>query len=121
MDLTGTGGPDSLDWVLVSLSIDGGQHFYDRLRIRGAVDNNSYWGYDATGVVSVPHSPMSETMLQPADSGLQTTLGYSTVEVTFDSSVTQVKVRLTARSSSGSDTWLIDDVELLGERDLSVQ
>jgi hypothetical protein len=122
MNLSGSGGgPDNLDWVLVSLSVDGGEHFYDRLRIRGAASDNSVWGYDATGVASVAHSPESETMLQPSESGLQTSLGYSTVEVTFDGSVTQVQVRLTARSSSSSDTWLIDDVELLAERDLELR
>jgi hypothetical protein len=112
------GGPDNLDWILVSLSVDGGDHFYDRVRIRGASEDDSYWGYDATGVVSVAHLPESVATFQPTESGLQTSQGYSTVEITFDSSVTQVKVRLTARSSSSSDTWLIDDVELLAERDL---
>lgn len=121
MDLTGTGGPDNLDWVLVSLSIDGGKTFYDRLRIRGAATNNSYWGYDATGTAHVAHSPQSEAMFQPTASGLQTTLGYSSVEISFDNSVTQVQVRITARSSSSTDTWLIDDIELTAERDLSAR
>ena len=41
MNLNGsTGGPDNLDYVLVEYSIDGGNTFVSRLRIRGATANN---------------------------------------------------------------------------------
>ena len=58
---------------------------------------------------------MMEMMFQPTTSGLQTVDGYSTVEVTFPGTVTQIGARITPRSSSTSDSWLIDDLELIGE------
>ncbi len=116
MNLNGsTGGPDHLDYVLVEYSIDGGNTFVSRLRIRGAAANNSFWGYDATGVAKVNYLPASETMFQPANSGLQTTEGYSTCEIAFPGSITQVQLRITGRSSSASDTWLVDNLILTGE------
>lgn len=116
MNLNGsTGGPDHLDYVLVEYSIDGGNTFVSRLRIRGAAANNSFWGYDATGIAKVNYLPASETMFQPANSGLQTTEGYSTCEIAFPGSINQVQIRITGRSSSASDTWLVDNLILTGE------
>lgn len=116
MNLNGaTGGPDDLDWVLSAVSTDGGATFYDRLRIRGAVNNNSFWPYSATGVAKVYYQPQTEALFQPITTGLQTTLGYSTCEIVFPGSVTQVMFRLTARSSSSSDSWLVDNVVITGE------
>ena len=115
MNLNGTsGGPDNLDYVLLELKVDGGA-YYNRVRIRGATQNNCSWAYDATAVASVPHLPMMEMMFQPTTSGLQTTDGYSTVEVTFPGTVTQIGARITPRSSTTTDSWLIDDLVLIGE------
>ena len=58
---------------------------------------------------------MTEALFQPQNSGQQEVEGISTVEITFDSTVTQVAVRITARSSSGSDDWLVDNVMLYAE------
>jgi hypothetical protein len=119
MNLLSTGGgPDNLDYVLLALSVDGGANYYNRVRIRGALNDNSYWGYDATGIASVNHLPQTEAVFQPTASGLATTLGYSTVDVLFPGTVTQVRARITARSSSSTDSWLIDNVTLVGERDI---
>jgi hypothetical protein len=116
MNLNGTsGGPDNLDFVLGAVSTDGGFTFYNRLRIRGATTDNCFWPYSATGVAKVYYQPQTEALFQPVTSGLQTTLGYSTCEIVFPGSVTQVQFRLTARSSSSSDTWLIDNVVITGE------
>ena len=115
MNLNGAfGGPDNLDYVLLELKVDGGS-YYPRVRIRGALQNNCSWAYDATAVASVPHLPMMEMMFQPTTSGLQTVDGYSTVEVTFPGTVNQIGARITPRSSTTSDSWLIDDLELIGE------
>ena len=120
MNLNGSsGGPDHLDYVLVEYSVDGGNTFVSRLRIRGAAANNSFWGYDATGVAKVNYLPASETMFQPANSGLQTTEGYGTCEIVFPGSITQVQIRITGRSSSSSDTWLVDNLILTGESSCS--
>lgn len=118
MNLLGSGGgPDNLDYVLVAYSLDGGATYTNRLRIRGAVNDNSVWEYSATGVASVYYQPTSETMFQPITSGLQTTMGYSHCEIRFDASaITQLRLRITGRSSSSTDTWMIDNVIMTGER-----
>lgn len=110
-----SGGPDDLDWVLTEYSLDGGTTYTGRLRIRGAVNNNSFWPYSATGVAKVNHLPATEALFQPVNSGLQTTLGYSNCEIVFPGSVTQVRIRVTARSSSSTDTWLVDNLLITGE------
>lgn len=116
MNLLGSsGGPDNLDYVLVQYSTDGGFTYVSRLRIRGAVADNSFWGYNATGIAAVYNLPALETMFQPLTSGLQSTMGYSYCEIHFDgTAITQLKVRIIARSSSSTDTWLIDHVALTG-------
>ena len=121
MDLTSTsgGGPDNLDYVLVEYSTDNGMTYIPRLRIRGAANNNCFWEYTATGVGIVDYLPTTETLFQPTDSGLATTLGYSTNGITFPGTISQLKIRLTARSSSSSDTWFIDNVALKGITTLS--
>jgi hypothetical protein len=116
MNLAGaSGGPDNLDYVLVAYSTDGGTTYVNRLRIRGASTDNSFWAYSATGVAKVLYTPATETMFQPTTSGLQTTLGYSNCEIVFPGSVTQVRIRITGRSSSSTDTWLVDNLVITGE------
>jgi len=117
MNLTGTtGGPDDLDYVLTEISLDSGATFYGRLRNRGAVTNNSFWPYSATGVAKLYYQPQTEVEFQPANSGLQTTQGYSTNEIVFPGTITQVKIRMTGRSSTSSDTWLVDNLVITGEK-----
>lgn len=116
MNLSGTsGGPDDLDYVLTEVSLDGGMTYYNKLRIRGAINNNSFWPYSATGLAKVYYQPQTEIVFQPVNSGLQTTEGYSSEEITFPGTVTQVKIRMTGRSSSSTDTWLVDNVMITGE------
>lgn len=106
------GGPDDLDFVLIEYSTDGGATYVPRIRVRGAVQNNSVWGYDATGIASAFWQPQSEVVFQPTEPGLQTTLGYSLVDIRFPAEITQLRMRITARSSSFSDTWMIDNLTL---------
>ncbi|MBK7426238.1 MAG: T9SS type A sorting domain-containing protein [Saprospiraceae bacterium] len=116
MNLNSTGGgPDNLDYVLTQVSLDNGTTYYSRLRIRGAVADNSYWAYDATGVAKVYYQPQTEVMFQPINTGLATDLGYSTCEILFPGNVSQVKIKITGRSSSSTDTWMIDNVLIAGE------
>jgi hypothetical protein len=120
MNLTGpTGGPDDLDYVLVSYSLDDGATFVNRVRIRGAVNNDSVWAYDATGVASVDYLPGTEALFQPVTTGLQTTLGYSLVQILFPGNINQLSIRITPRSSSSNDSWLVDNVSLVGVSDVS--
>lgn len=120
MNLAGpTGGPDDLDYVLAAYSIDGGTTYSNRLRIRGAVANNCFWAYSATAVGKVYYLPATETMFQPLTSGLQTTMGYSTCEIVFLGTITQLALRITGRSSSSTDTWLVDNLVMTGENSCS--
>lgn len=116
-NLTGTsGGPDNLDYVAVKYSVDNGITFFPRLRIRGAVANNSTWAYDATGIAKINYLPSTiEQTFAPTNSGLQTTEGYSYCEITFPGNIQNLSFELTGRSSSLSDTWLIDNIVLTGE------
>lgn len=110
------GGPDNLDYVLVEYSLDNGTTFVSRLRIRGSIQNDSFWAYDATGVAAVPYLPASETLFQPLNSsGLQVAEGYSFCEISFPGSVSQIMIRITPRSSSSTDSWLVDNLVLTGE------
>ncbi|MEW6470137.1 MAG: T9SS type A sorting domain-containing protein [Bacteroidota bacterium] len=116
MNLISTGGgPDNLDYVLTEVSTDGGATYYGRLRIRGAVANNSYWPFSATGVARVYYQPQTEVVFAPANTGLQTNEGYSNCEIVFPGSVTQVAIRMTGRSSSSTDSWLVDNLVITGE------
>ena len=109
------GGPDHLDYVLVEYSLDGGLTYTSRVRVRGAVNNNSFWSYDAAGQAVVDYLPATEALFQPTNSGLQMTEGISFVKIGFPGSISQLAVRITPRSSSSSDSWLIDNVLLTGK------
>lgn len=116
MNLISTGGgPDNLDYVLTEVSVNGGA-YYSRLRIRGAVANNSYWPFSATGKAKVYYQPQSEVVFAPTNTGLQTTEGYSYCEIVFTGSVSTISIRMTGRSSSSTDSWLVDNVLLTGEK-----
>lgn len=116
MNLISTGGgPDNLDYILTEVSVNGGT-YYSRLRIRGAVANNSYWPFSAPGKAKVYYQPQTESIFAPANTGLQTTEGYSYCEIVFPGSVTSVSIRMTGRSSSSTDSWLVDNVLLTGEK-----
>jgi len=108
-----TGGPDNLDYVLVEYSIDSAA-YVGRVRVRGAVNNNSFWPYDAAGQAIVSYLPATESMFQPTNTGLQMTEGISFVQIVFPGNISSLSVRITPRSSSSSDTWLIDNLVLTG-------
>lgn len=114
LSYSGGGGPDNLDYVLVELSTNNGSTYYSRLRVRGSTANNSTWAYSATGLAEAYYTPMSEVTFQPTTSGPQTTYGYSTVKINIPNTESQIKVRITPRSSSSSDSWLVDNLVLLG-------
>ena len=116
MNLIGAGGgPDNLDYVLVEASFNGGP-YYNRIRVRGFGTAGCFWPYSASGKANVYYQPQTEAVFAPTVAGLQTTQGYSWCEIVFPGSVTQVSLRITGRSSSSSDTWLIDNVVLTGEK-----
>jgi hypothetical protein len=115
MNLSGsTGGPDDLDYVLVDYSLDNGNSWVSRIRVRGAISNNCSWPYDAATKAHVSYLPASESLFQPTNSGLQLTDGIGTVELDFPGNISQLSIRITPRSSSATDDWLVDNIELKG-------
>lgn len=115
-NLDGTsGGPDYLDYVLFEYTTDNGTTFVPRIRVRGAELNNSYWSFNAQGSATAPYLPATETNFYPYGSGLQEVEGISFVEIAFPGSISQLSVRITPRSSTISDDWLIDNLVLTGE------
>ena len=108
-------GPDHLDYVLVEYSLDNGATFTQRVRVRGAINNNSYWSFNAQGSAEVDYLPAIEETFQPVNSGLQEVEGISYVEISFPGSISQLSLRITPRSSTILDDWLIDNVVLIGK------
>lgn len=116
MNLNGSsGGPDNLDYVLVAYSTNNGASFSNRIRVRGAVNNNCSWPYSAASTAKAYYLPATEQVFQPTNSGLQLQDGLGTVELVFPGNIGQVMVRITPRSSSSTDHWLIDNLVLTGE------
>ena len=110
-----SGGPDNLDYVLVEYSLNGGASFSSRVRVRGAVNNNCSWPYSAASQAVVEHLPAVEQVFQPTNSGVQLQDGISFVKIKFPGNINQLSVKITPRSSSASDSWLIDDLLLTGK------
>lgn len=112
--LTG-GGLDYLDYVLVEYSLDSGLTFTKRLRIRGARSQNAYWPFNATGKAKLFYLPANEVEFLPTTSGLQTSEGFSYCEIAFPGTINQITMRITLRTSIPSETWLLDNLVLVGE------
>jgi len=110
-----SGGPDWLDYVLVEYSLDNGTTFVPRVRVRGADQNNCFWSFNAQSSAIVQHLPAVEQTFNPIQSGLQEVEGISYVEIVFPGSITDLTMRITPRSSTTTDDWLIDNLVLTGE------
>ncbi|MCB9235148.1 MAG: T9SS type A sorting domain-containing protein [Bacteroidia bacterium] len=116
MNLNGSsGGPDDLDYVLVEYSLNGGSSFVQRIRVRGALANNCSWPYTAASTARAWYLPASEQVFQPANSGLQLIDGLGTVELLLPGTITSLMMRITPRSSSSTDSWLVDNLVLEGQ------
>ena len=114
------GGPDYADYVLVSYSTDNGSTFVNRIRVRGATNDNSHWPYHATRTAKAYYLPATEALFHPSLGGLQLSAGVSTVELVFPGSISQLSLKITPRASSISDSWFIDNLLLVGESTSSV-
>lgn len=108
---TGSNGVDELDHVTTSVSINNGVNWYDQIKVNGASSGNSSWPYSATGVASRVFSTSSVTVFQPAASG-PAPAGYSTVLIKVPNTTNQVRVKITSRSSVGTERYCVDDVAL---------
>ncbi len=110
-----SGGPDWLDYVLVEYSLDNGATFVPRVRVRGADQNNCFWSFNAQSSAIVPHLPAVEQVFNPYGTGLQEVEGISYVEIAFPGNITDLTIRITPRSSTTTDDWMIDNLVLTGE------
>lgn len=115
LNSSSSGGPDHLDYVLVEYSLNNGTNWVNRIRVRGAVNNNCTWPYSAASTAKAYYLPATEQVFQPTTSGLQLQAGLGTVEMVFPGSITQLSIRITPRSSSSSDSWMVDNLVLIGE------
>jgi hypothetical protein len=109
-----TNGPDALDHVIPSVSVDGGATWYQRKRITG--NSNNSWEYTATAIATDTFVTANTTFAYaPAGPGLRTTDGYSTAIIYIPNGYTQVKLRIDSRESTAQERWCIDNVEIRGD------
>jgi hypothetical protein len=105
-------GSDSSDDVMVEISLNGGTTYSKELEING--NTNSHWSFSTgTGVASVNYDGNNTaTIFAPSGGGARTSDGYSFLRVNLPTSATQVRVKITLLNNSGSEIWVIDDVEV---------
>lgn len=109
---SGTNGMENSDVVTVQISTDGGTNYSTYLTVTGANAGSSRWAYSATGLATTAY-PSSATFA-PANSGLRTTDGYSTLTITSLPASTQLRVRITLTNNSNSERWVVDDFKITG-------
>ncbi|MES2430247.1 MAG: T9SS type A sorting domain-containing protein [Bacteroidota bacterium] len=108
------GGPDALDTIGIQISTNGGSNYYNKLKITGPSGDNGHWPYSATGIAKTTYLPPA-VLFMNTGTGLQAQ-GYSTAEISLPGTETQIRVKIAIRSSSGTDTWLVDNVAVIGEK-----
>ncbi len=108
-------GLDESDFVHVEVSLDGGTTWSREATING--NNNAIWGYSSgTATAQVNYDGNNTaTVFAPAGGGSRTTDGFSTVVVNLPANATQARVRILMENSSGSEAWVIDDVQITGD------
>ena len=111
---TSGNGSDGGDYVIVSVSTDGGTSWSQELEVNG--NNNAKWSFSSgTGVASVTYDgDNSRTTFAPVAGGNRTTDGYSTITVTGLPNSSNLRVRLEVSNNSGNEYWVFDDAEILG-------
>lgn len=107
---SGTAGVDASDYVYVKLSTDGGTNYVNEIQIRGLF--NSYWTYNATGIVSKSASG-SVVTYQPTNGGNQETTGkgFAYVELLI-SGVSNIAIDIYARANASGEEWWFDNFRL---------
>ncbi|WP_289044554.1 choice-of-anchor D domain-containing protein [uncultured Olleya sp.] len=114
---TNGNGADGADYVIVSVSTDGGATYSEELEING--NSNAKWGFSgvnagtavATNVFDGDNTPTNFT---PSGGGNRTTDGYSYISMTNLPSSTNLRVRIEMDNNSVNESWVIDDVILEG-------
>jgi hypothetical protein len=111
---TSGNGSDGGDYVIVSVSTDGGTNWSQELEVNG--NSNAKWSFaSGTGVASIAYDgDNSTTSFAPAGGGNRTTDGYSTITVTGLPNSSNLRVRLEVSNNSGNEYWVFDDAEISG-------
>ncbi|MES2689183.1 MAG: hypothetical protein V4658_02200, partial [Bacteroidota bacterium] len=98
---------DAGDYVTVSISVNGGTTWYDRVRINGNGSNCS-WAYAATGVVDHLFAPVNTTTTyMPPATGVSA-VGPSTILIRVPNTTNQVRVKIRQRESAAEGYYLDD-------------
>ncbi len=114
---TSGNGADGSDYVVVSISTDGGATYSDELEING--NNNAKWGFSganagtgtATTVYDGDNTPTNFT---PTAGGYRTTDGYTFLSITNLPNSTNLRIRVELFNNSGNEYWIIDDILVEG-------
>jgi hypothetical protein len=104
-------GMDAADYVRVEVSADGGITWKNTLEVRGL--NNSWWGYNATGVANANYDgDNTPTTTSATIANNNNPNGPSTVVVrNLPIGISNLKIRISL-SSGEDERWVIDDVLL---------
>jgi hypothetical protein len=109
--LAATAGVDGADYVDVRYSSNNGTTYTTEMRIAG--NANAYWNYNVSTAAKTANGAM--TTYAPTAGGNRTTTGdgYSVIELTLPTGITQITVQLSCRVNSNGEEWWIDNVELI--------
>ncbi len=108
--LGGTGGVDAADYLTATVSINNGTNWYDQVKLTG--NSNSYWAYTGAATANRTFSTSAVSTFAPAAGGLATVDAYTTVIIKVPNTTNQVRLRITERSSTSSERWCVDNVEI---------
>jgi hypothetical protein len=124
MALTNVQGLDvTTDKVLVAISTNNGVSWSNEIEVIGR--SNSVWSFTsgvatATKAYTGTNSILTNGPINAPSSSInyQTTEGFSMIKLTNLPRVTSLSVRITIVNNDPSELWVIDDVALIGRREL---
>jgi hypothetical protein len=107
-----TAGVDVGDYFDVRYSINNGMNWITEMRITGF--SNATWNYNTNAIASKTATG-SMTTYSPAAGGDRTSTGdgYSIIELTLPSGITQVRFQIPTRTNANGEEWWFDDFELI--------
>ena len=107
-------GMETGDYVLVSVSPNGGTTWYETLRVNGNSSNNSWWHYSASGNASTAYDGNTSVVVFNAPTGGENPNGHSTVTITSLPATTNLKIKIQLLTNASSERWTIDDFKVTG-------
>jgi hypothetical protein len=112
-------GVDGPDYVTVQLSTDNEVTYVNEMRITGF--SNAYWNYN--GAIAAKTANGGLTIYAPTAGGNRTTTGdgYSVIELTIPSGVSNIAVDLYCRVNATGEEWWIDNISLTQNTGLPIE